>query len=75
MPRLGITAALFAAGLVGVYSVFTNAAFSFSDLKLVGLAAAESRNPQKTLPGVLKQVLWRNTLYATPSSLPTPYSN
>jgi len=64
----------FAAGFVGFCSVFIHAAFSFSDPELVGLATAETRNPQKTPPGVIQQVFWRSTLYATPS-LPTRYSN
>ena len=49
----------FAAGFKGVCSVFTTAAFSFSGTELVGLAAAESENPRKTLPKAVKQVFWR----------------
>lgn len=40
-------------------SVFTTAAFSFAGTELVGLAAAESENPRKTLPKAVKQVFWR----------------
>lgn len=49
-------------GFVGFCSVFATAAFSFSGTELVGLAAAEAKNPVKTLPGAIKQVFWRVTL-------------
>lgn len=35
------------------------AAFSFSGTELVGLAAAETHNPSKSLPKAIKQVFWR----------------
>lgn len=50
-------------GFKGFCSVFVTAAFSFSGTELVGLAAAESRNPLKSLPGAIKQVFWRITLF------------
>ena len=53
----------FANGFPGVCAVFVTAAFSFSGTELVGLAAAESQNPQKALPGAVKQVFWRITLF------------
>jgi amino acid transporter len=53
----------FADGFPGVCSVFVTAAFSFSGTELVGLAAAESQNPQKSLPSAIKQVFWRITLF------------
>jgi amino acid transporter len=43
--------------------VFVTAAFSFSGTELVGLAAAESENPGKSLPSAIKQVFWRVTLF------------
>lgn len=46
----------FSNGFYGVCAVFVTAAFSFSGTELVGLAAAESENPQKSLPGAVKQV-------------------
>jgi amino acid transporter len=49
-------------GFKGFCSVFVTAAFSFSGTELVGLAAAESENPTKSLPGAIKQVFWRITL-------------
>lgn len=55
-------------GFKGFCAVFVTAAFSFSGTELVGLAAAESENPAKSLPGAVKQVFWRITLYATSST-------
>lgn len=53
----------FSDGFSGVCAVFVTAAFSFSGTELVGLAAAESENPQKHLPRAVKQVFWRITLF------------
>ncbi|KAF4967889.1 hypothetical protein FSARC_4629 [Fusarium sarcochroum] len=50
-------------GFKGFCSVFVTAAFSFAGTELVGLAAAESENPTKALPGAIKQVFWRITLF------------
>lgn len=50
-------------GFKGLCSVFVTAAFSFSGTELVGLAAAETANPRKSLPTAIKQVFWRITLF------------
>lgn len=50
-------------GFKGVCTVFVTAAFAFSGTELVGLAAAESENPAKNLPGAIKQVFWRITTF------------
>ncbi|RSL50116.1 Amino-acid permease inda1 [Fusarium floridanum] len=50
-------------GFRGFCGVFVTAAFSFAGTELVGLAAAESQNPAKALPGAIKQVFWRITLF------------
>jgi amino acid transporter len=50
-------------GFKGFCAVFVTAAFSFSGTELVGLAAAEAKNPVKALPGAIKQVFWRITLF------------
>ncbi|OBA28439.1 amino acid permease [Hanseniaspora valbyensis NRRL Y-1626] len=47
----------------GVMSVFTSAAFAFGGSEMVGLAAAETANPRKTLPKAAKQVFWRITIF------------
>jgi amino acid transporter len=50
-------------GFKGFCSVFVTAAFSFSGTELVGLAAAETKNPLKSLPSAIRQVFWRITLF------------
>lgn len=49
----------FANGFNGFCSVFVVAAFAFAGTELVGLAAAESENPRKSIPLATKQVFWR----------------
>jgi amino acid transporter len=53
----------FANGFKGVCSVFVKAAIAFGGTELVGMAAAETDNPQKTIPRATKQVFWRITLF------------
>lgn len=43
-------------GFKGLCSVFVNAAFAYGGTELVGLAAAETANPRKSLPTAVKQV-------------------
>ncbi|KAK3987349.1 putative amino-acid permease [Cladorrhinum sp. PSN332] len=50
-------------GFKGTCSVFVTAAFAFAGTELVGLAAAETANPRKSLPTAIKQVFWRITLF------------
>jgi amino acid transporter len=50
-------------GFKGFCSVFVTAAFAFSGTELVGLAAAETPNPLKSLPGAIRQIFWRITLF------------
>ncbi|KAJ5247319.1 General amino-acid permease GAP2 [Penicillium chermesinum] len=56
-------------GFKGVCSVFVNAAFAFAGTELVGLAAAETANPRKSLPSAIKQVFWRIALFYVVSLL------
>src|SRR5271170_1853151 len=69
----------FANGFKGVCSVFVTAAFAFAGTELVGLAAAETENPRKTLPRATKQVFWRITIFYLVSlflvGLIVPYTN
>lgn len=53
----------FHGGFKGLCSVFVTAAFAFAGTELVGLAAAETENPRKSLPSAIKQVFWRITLF------------
>ena len=50
-------------GFKGLCSVFVTAAFSFTGTELIGLAAAETANPRKSLPTAIKQVFWRITIF------------
>lgn len=60
--RLWYDPGAFNNGFKGFCAVFVTAAFSFSGTELVGLAAAETPNPAKSLPSAIKQVFWRITL-------------
>lgn len=60
--RLWYDPGAFQNGFRGFCSVFVTAAFAFAGTELVGLAAAEAKNPAKALPGAIKQVFWRITL-------------
>lgn len=66
-------------GFKGFCSCFVNAAFAFAGTELVGLAAAETANPRKSLPTAVKQVFWRITLFYVVSlaivGLLVPYDN
>ncbi|SCU90787.1 LAFA_0F00254g1_1 [Lachancea sp. 'fantastica'] len=44
-------------------TVFVTAAFSFGGSELIGMAAAETKDPRKALPRAAKQVFWRITLF------------
>ncbi|MFC4778593.1 amino acid permease [Paenibacillus sp. GCM10023252] len=50
-------------GFWAVLGVFMAAGFSFQGTELVGIAAGESENPQKTVPQAIKQVFWRILLF------------
>ncbi|KAL2417791.1 putative amino-acid permease P7G5.06 [Exophiala dermatitidis] len=45
-------------GFAGFCSVFVLAAFAYEGSELVGLAAAEAKDPRKSFPKATKQVLW-----------------
>jgi len=66
-------------GFKGLCSTFVTAAFAFAGTELVGLAAAETANPRKSLPTAVKQVFWRITLFYIVSltlvGLLVPYDN
>lgn len=50
-------------GFKGFCSVLVTSAFSFVGTELVGLAAAETANPRKSLPSAIKQVFWRIAIF------------
>lgn len=50
-------------GFQGFCSVFVTAAFAFGGTELVGLTAAESKNPAKQLPKAIRQTVLRIVLF------------
>lgn len=50
-------------GFKGLCSVLVTSAFAFAGTEMVGLAAAETANPRKSLPTAIKQVFWRISLF------------
>ena len=59
----GIGDAPFHQGWFGFLSVFLFAGFSFQGTELVGVAAGETKNPEKTIPKAINMVFWRLTLF------------
>ncbi|UPK95252.1 hypothetical protein LCI18_006187 [Fusarium solani-melongenae] len=56
-------------GFKGFASVLVTATFSFAGTEMVGLAAAETANPRKSLPAAVKQVFWRISIFYITSIL------
>ncbi|KAH7131611.1 amino acid permease/ SLC12A domain-containing protein [Dactylonectria estremocensis] len=50
-------------GFKGFCTVLITSAFSFNGTELIGLAAAETANPRKSLPTAIKQVFWRISIF------------
>ncbi|KAI5463533.1 amino acid permease-domain-containing protein [Mariannaea sp. PMI_226] len=50
-------------GFKGFCSVLVTSSAAFGGTELIGLAAAETANPRKSLPTAIKQVFWRITLF------------
>lgn len=44
---------------LGLFSVFVSAAFSYSGVELVAVAAGEAENPRKNIPKAVRRVFWR----------------
>ena len=55
-------------GFKGFCNILVTAAFSFAGTELVGLAAAETHNPSKSLPTAIKQVFWRIAIVSSSGS-------
>ena len=53
----------FVGGLSALIGVAMIAGFSFQGTEMVGVAAGESKDPQKTIPIAIKQILWRILLF------------
>ena len=50
-------------GFKGFCSILATSSFAFGGTELVGLAAAETANPRKSLPSAIKQVFWRIAIF------------
>ncbi|KAL6933006.1 related to General amino-acid permease GAP1 [Hanseniaspora guilliermondii] len=46
-----------------IVSVFISAAFAYAGVEMTGMAAAETKNPRKSVPSAAKQVFWRILLF------------
>ena len=57
------THAPFVGGLSGVLAIFLVAGFSFQGTEGVGLAAAETADPQTNVPKAIRSVFWRILLF------------
>lgn len=53
----------FVGGFAAMMSVFAVAGFSFQGTEIVGLAAAETENPEQNVPKAIKSVFWRILLF------------
>lgn len=49
----------FAGGGLGVLNVLLSAGFSFMGTEIVGITAAEAKNPTKTVPRAIRNTFWR----------------
>lgn len=53
----------FVGGVPAIIRVAMIAGFSFQGTELIGVAAGESADPQRTIPNAIKQVFWRIVLF------------
>ena len=53
----------FVGGFTALIGVAMIAGFSFQGTEMVGVAAGESKEPQKTIPVAIKQIFWRILLF------------
>ncbi|MDS0527774.1 amino acid permease [Clostridium sp. SHJSY1] len=49
----------FHGGINSIFAIFLIAGFSFQGTELIGIAAGESENPEKTIPSAIKSIFWR----------------
>jgi lysine-specific permease len=53
----------FVGGIEGILTSLVIAGFSFQGTELVGITAAESDDPQKSIPNAVRQVFWRIIIF------------
>lgn len=54
---------LFPNGLLAVVVTMITVNFSFQGTELIGIAAGESENPEKTVPRSIHQTVWRTLVF------------
>lgn len=59
LQNFTIKDAPFVGGVKSIFMVFLIAGFSFQGTELVGIAAGESENPEKTIPKAINTIFWR----------------
>ncbi|EHJ01578.1 amino acid permease-associated region [Clostridium sp. DL-VIII] len=50
-------------GIKSIFAIFLIAGFSFQGTELIGIAAGESENPEKTIPKAIKSIFWRILIF------------
>lgn len=50
-------------GLSGLFQVFLLSGFAFQGTELIGVAAGEAKDPEKSIPRAVKQIFWRILLF------------
>ncbi|MCX7125398.1 MAG: amino acid permease, partial [Gammaproteobacteria bacterium] len=50
-------------GFSGLFEVFLLSGFAFQGTELIGVAAGEAKNPEKSIPRAIKQIFWRILLF------------
>ncbi len=53
----------FHGGIKSIFAIFLIAGFSFQGTELIGIAAGESENPDKTIPKAIKSIFWRILIF------------
>ena len=53
----------FHGGAKSIFAIFLVAGFSFQGTELIGVAAGESENPEKTIPKAIKSIFWRILIF------------
>lgn len=53
----------FHGGVKSIFAIFLVAGFSFQGTELIGVAAGESENPEKTIPKAIKSIFWRILIF------------
>lgn len=53
----------FNGGIKSLFAIFLIAGFSFQGTELIGVAAGESENPEKTIPKAIRSIFWRILIF------------